>query len=240
MGNLRVVAFPSAPIVCLPHEGLPLDGILSYAAGREQLGEDFYHLDPRTDYVPIDLPLEKRGAGERWFWAASFALWGDEAAEGTDHWNKRFDDQRAETFADFGGRKAQVVTSQGRFRSYHMPVPTFSVGRMEWFAVGDGEEVRRLLAGVTHVGKKTSQGFGRIREWQVEEAAEDWSVWKDGRLTRAVPTGSPELAGATLYDLRLCGFRPPYWLPQHQTACAVQARREAQFDRTRPLCYNKI
>jgi hypothetical protein len=71
-------------------------------------------------------------------------------------------------------------------------------------------EWERLAA---HLGKKWSQGWGAVLQWDVEPWPEDWSVTgPGGRLMRAVY--DPE--GTTQY-----GIRPSYWHPRNQFPCRL-------------------
>ncbi len=106
---------------------------------------------------------------------------------------------------------ARLNVGSGRYRGYHMPVFYRVADRVEWYVVGDAERIRHLLRTVTHVGKKTSQGWGSVSRWAVELHAEDWSCYRDGKPMRAIPQ-----RGGILY-----GVRPSYWIPQNQTECIL-------------------
>lgn len=89
-----------------------------------------------------------------------------------------------------------------------------------WYVVGEREAIEELLAPVTHVGKKTAQGNGRLNGWAVEPCLEDWSeTGPDGRLMRAIPCRPGE--GGVLY-----GVRPSYWLAANQLPCVLPGAGE--------------
>lgn len=116
---------------------------------------------------------------------------------------------------DFDGRRGKVITGEGRYKSYHMPTFLRHALWVSWYVVGEREEIEALLARVTHVGKKTAQGNGRLSGWAVESWPEDWSeTGPDGRPMRAVPAGPGE--GGVLY-----GVRPSYWLAANQMMCRL-------------------
>ena len=77
-----------------------------------------------------------------------------------------------------------------------MPLTIFLVPELSWYVVGDADRIRQLLARVTHIGKKRSQGHGRVREWIVEPSSEDLSD------RRPIPSKD---------GVEVCGLRPPYW-----------------------------
>lgn len=206
---LKITAYPRCGIVTDEH--LPIDGILLYAAMRERYGP---LLLTTPGDVPVkemvDLPLAKAGAEDAWYYAASFVQWPERVADGRAYWHKRADQQYT-AVVDFGKRRGKINNKAGRYKSYRMPVFYRHALSVSWYVVGDRGEIGRLLSTMTHVGKKTAYGWGRIIRWQVEPWPEDWSVHRNGRLMRAVPG-----EGGTLH-----GYRPPYWLPENQTPCRL-------------------
>ena len=193
---------------------LPIDGILYSALMRQTFGAQEVTVAGSMAQFGGEhgsLPLKRVAPpGGPWYYAASFAEWAEPWVDDSSFWAKRFDMAHADLI-DFDGRRASITLSEGRYKGYQ--IPTFSRHALEvrWYAVGNLERVRDLLAGVTHIGKKVAQGCGRVNAWQVEEWPDDWSVWRTGRLMRAVPR-----ATGTLY-----GIRPPYWRPANQYSCAL-------------------
>lgn len=233
---LRVTARLRTGVIC--DEYLPLDGILQYQALRELLGPRDYSL-PGGAIGPgpmpaFTLPLRvcylggtRREGAWRWY-ACSFAMpqpdpmtgqsgwW---MTEGQDHWNKRFDQSYA-SLIDFAGKRGRVIIEQNRYRAYHMPVFYRVAEQIQWYCVGDLKEIERLLATVTHVGKKASQGWGRVIEWQVERWPEDWSCWRENKPMRALPASEAAERGA-MVNLRYYGLRPSYYDHKNQMLVAV-------------------
>ncbi len=212
MQPLKITAWPRVGIET--DEFLPIDGILYAAAMRRAYGPELLTTPGRAaDAAPVALPLARRGEGQAWYYAASFAQWGPRA-DYTSFWVKRFDQSQAD-LVDFGGRRGKVIVEQGRYKAYHMPTFLRHALWLSWYVVGDREEIEALLAFVTHVGKKTAQGNGRLNGWAVEPWPEDWSVTDpDGRLMRAIPAAPGQ--GGVLY-----GIRPSYWLSENQTHCRL-------------------
>lgn len=81
-------------------------------------------------------------------------------------------------------------------------------------AIGDPAEVGRLLAGISYVGKRRSNGFGEVCEWRVEPL-EAFTLVRDERLTRSIPAEAVGLLqgyvpeGAPLP----VAWTPPQWKP---------------------------
>jgi hypothetical protein len=200
---------------------LPLDGVLLFQAARRTFGPRDATLPGQSrghspKHVHGLVPLVERNPGRQWYYACSFAQWPEHVAEGKDYWNKRFDNGYAELL-DLG-RQRKVNVGEGRYRSYHMPVFYLAALWVEWYAVGNIDAVRSLLADVWALGKKTVQGFGRVARWEVEPWPEDWSEWRRGQPMRAIPASA---LPATPTNLRLWGFRPSYWLPENQALCLM-------------------
>lgn len=209
---LRVTAYLCSPVVS--DEYLPLDALIRAQAlwnafgwpDRSIPGGDA-HDGPQLP--PRSIPLAKRSAGRQWYYACSFAQpqpwW---VAEGVDHWNKRFDASLAD-LVDFGNRTARVIVEQGRYRAYHMPMYYRVTEHIEWYCVGEANILQMLLSTVSGIGKKRAYGWGRVSEWRVETWPYDWSEWRDGRPTRALPLEASGRGRA--FNIRHYGLRPPYY-----------------------------
>lgn len=210
---LRIRAYLRSGVVC--DEYMPLDGVVLYQAHRYQAGG----VCPVTipgDYTTqgvstIPMGIERPGRNN-WYYRCSWAQW-SHGVEGSDHWNKRFDD-RYEEYLDLG-RKSKVTTKSGRYKQYHMPIFYRACLWVEWYCIGDKAQLEYLLCTVTHIGKKRSQGWGRVSRWQIDPWPEDWSVWRsDGRLMRGIPL--EDMPDKKPVDLLVYGIRPSYWKSSNQ------------------------
>jgi len=200
---------------------LPLDGILLYQAHRDQCGSQAATIpgDYSGQMKIATLPLEIVCPGKRnWYYRCSWAQWSHEI-EGRDYWNKRFDSAFAD-LVNFDGRRGKVIIEQGRYKAYHMPVFYRAALWVEWYCVGDQQEIEHFLSTVTHIGKKAVQGWGRVAEWQVEPWVEDWSIVRDGRLMRGVPKDHAQVLGVP-FEMMHYGIRPSYWKASNQMVLAV-------------------
>jgi CRISPR type IV-associated protein Csf3 len=199
---------------------LPLDGVLCYTAARQTLGVQ-QSTTPgastpgavRTVRVPIGMD---HSGTPHWYYRCSWAQWPAHTIEGQDHWNKRFRSGLAELI-DFRGRRGMVITKQDQYKAYHMPVYYRAALWLDWYCVGDERDIRSLLSVVTHLGKKTVQGWGRVAHWEVERAAVDCSVWQGDKLMRGIPA---HLAPGQ-HPVALYGVRPGYWRRENQMMLAL-------------------
>lgn len=211
---VKITAILQCAVICDPF--LPIDAVLYYMAHREAFRPQEYTIpgasNLRYSISARALPLARcEEHGPQWYYAASFAQWPEVVADGSDHWNKRFDVGLSD-MVDFKGRSESVVIGSGPYKAYHMPVFYRHALEVWWYAMGEPNAIRRLLSCCTHLGKKTSQGWGSVLDWRIEPHPEDWSVHGTaGQLMRAIPCETGVLTG----------FRPSYWLRDNQTICAV-------------------
>ena len=206
----------------------PLDSILAAEWIRQRHPESFYMPPPpgvKDGWIEPDLPLLKRGRGDRWWYACSFNV-AQPVTEYVTYWHRRFDDS-LERYLDFQGRRGKVGEKSGRYKAYRMPLNILLMPCLEWYAVGDINAVRELCEGINSLGKKAAQGYGLVKRWEVEPWPEDWSEVRDGRLTRAVY----ELPAGIQGQMRNYGMRPPYWARENQYNCYLPKGGE-QNERT--------
>lgn len=230
---ITITAHMASALAHYPADGLPIDSPLAYAALMEAMGERFFGDAPANDEIArtsaephpgVPLAVHRYPGG--WIYCASLAE--VEGAYGSErlHWNKRFADGLAQRALEAGGlditRKSKVAINSGEFKSYHMPLYLELVDRLTWYAIGDADEVRRLLTThVLHLGKKRNVGHGVVAAWEVEpwEGPSDRWLWREpGVPARAIPM---EMLEAWDGETMIAGTRPPYWLAAHQEECAV-------------------
>jgi hypothetical protein len=218
---LRVTLRLASPFAVTGH--LPLDGLLHTLVKRDLGRSEFFKTHARlagegrdqfTHDVP--LPLEESEAAGRRYYASSFGSW--EGVESVTRWRKRWCEEH-DDLADFGRKQEKVLIKLGRFRAYDMPLVIHAAPEVVFHVFGNGEEMERLLAAATYIGKKRSQGYGRVRQVLIELCAEDWSCWREGKPTRALPVD--EVGQFQLDALAYTGYRPPYWWPPNQCLCLV-------------------
>jgi len=209
MRPMRIRAYLLDGRIAGTESWFPLDSILASAWMHLHRPEICYQ-PIQGDLIVADLPLERRGSGDRWHWACSFNVV-KPIGEYITHWHKRFDDT-LEKYLDFKGRRGKVDGKSGKYKAYRMPLNILLMPYLEWYAVGDIDAVRDLCMRIVSLGKKPSQGYGMVERWEVEPVTADYSEVKDGKLTRAVYDLPEGVAG----NIRMHGMRPPYWLRENQ------------------------
>lgn len=121
----------------------------------------------------------------------------------------------AEDFSCVDSRR-RMSTTGGVYRSYRLPLRVRTADQIVWFCVGWRRDLLHELKHIQFIGKKNSQGFGRVVSWEVEHDEEDRSWYASGPggrlvLMRPLPVCDEvpnDLLGARRWHGGCC---PPYW-----------------------------
>ena len=140
-------------------------------------------------------------------------------AEDTTRYRKRWDYQ--EKHLDWGKKKAKFSTSEGHTKSYDLPLYLRVVNSIDWFCIGDLQTLKQYLSFIRYLGKKRSYGYGQIEKWEVKEFTQDWSLFKDGLITRPIPFRLVQNQPFHGNTIMRWGWRSPYWLPENQDICLM-------------------
>lgn len=204
----------ATPVVMSLEIGLPLDGILNHA-----MGERIVRRKAREGFAvkaEDRLPLRVTGGKHRPFYAASWATFPQGFTQDRGFWAKRF---------DFGPEllehlqwAGKINVKTGRYKAYKMPLSLVVAPELCFYALGDGEKIAGLLGEISHVGKKSSQGWGEVVRWKVEPCPIDLSVKDEqGRPMRAIPDVAarkaaldPAFAAEETRRVMEVAYRPPY------------------------------
>ena len=111
------------------------------------------------------------------------------------------------------GKPHNANFQNGRHKEYRIPLPKQSCLKWRAYCVGDVAEIEDLLGGLHSVGKKRTQGFGRVLKWQIA-AVKAFDYVQDGRLIKAFPVAYPEtsvLSGGAAFSRYETAWTPPYW-----------------------------
>lgn len=208
--NIKIRAYLQSEVITDGY--CPLDASIYYHFIRERFGVQ-HRTSPLKSDVPefsgLQLPILKcNHRTDAWFYACSFAQWAKDAKYSKSMKTRRFDNQNAMKYVDFGKKRGKVELKKGSYKNYFIHQYTISSPYVEWYLVANIEELEQYLAFVKHIGKKSS---GAVAKWEVETFEHDWSVrgYEDNRLMRSVPIRKDN---SPVY-----GLRPSYWNPRHQT-----------------------
>lgn len=196
----------------LPNGYIHLDGPVAYAV---VIRDGIRPAMIESELVPIEIPIEREPKGRFHLASAAYVRWEIHEKKFT---NRRFPVERAAVMSTM----TRVRIDAGAQKSYRIPL---EVGRVEgdaltWYAIGEPEELRSLLALLPGIGKRRGVGLGAVREWLVEQV-EAWPGFPV--LT---PTGEPlrhlpaeEYPRPT--DVRIGRLTYPYWLRTDETMVTV-------------------
>lgn len=161
------------------------------------------------------LPLRQLPGGR---YAASCGFY-EQYSANIEYWNKR---------PDFMGRnagyleaKGKIDTGCGELKAYHFPQVIRTIGDVEFYAYGNPDKVRELLGYIDAIGKKPAAGWGRVREWIVEDFPEDWSTEGEYGLMRPMPVEEYQPPDGRMYRIGECAVKPPAWKACNQVICYI-------------------
>lgn len=207
----------STPIATIGY--IYLDSILSAAKAKEILKDEFYNNKIAGTKEMIDEMLSKILDKKYDVYCASVGI--GENREFVTSWTKKWHDKN-DDIVKIEGKKQRVDIGAGHFKNYHMPIILKSYKEVIFYARGDKEEIERLLKNnIFYVGKKGSQGYGRIREIIVEEIEQDWSILKEGKLIRPIPAKYCKELNLEGFDFQRLPIIPPYWRKDHNELCVM-------------------
>ncbi|KWT70746.1 hypothetical protein APY04_0807 [Hyphomicrobium sulfonivorans] len=195
-----------------------IDGILAYVVMRERLGEEaFVTTAPKTsDLRPVEgLPLEEIRDGDVWWYACSSPAAVGKAAVRQVFFHRRFDDQAERFLPEKTGR---VLTAAGPYKSSRLADMHTVCRALEWRAVGDRQDVERLLRSVTSVGGARGRGYGSVVAWDVQVGGDDDA--RQARLCRPLPAGYAAKMGVD-GDVMPWHVVPPARAPGARMECVM-------------------
>ena len=221
MSDVHTLVVDLATPVAASDPYIHLDSFLSYAAGVEAIGHDGLREledggEPR--YFKDEMPLaEVRHEGD-WVWGCSAAMVAepDEYRDETGDWNTTKWRKRFDVDLDHQVKRTNINTSSGEFKSYNASLPYNAADKLLFYFRGDAERTKAMIdAHVQGVGKKRSQGYGKINDIHVGDAEAETAIWHDGRVLRALPSSWLEVEPGAVHERRTT--KPPYWHQANQT-----------------------
>jgi hypothetical protein len=199
--------------VALNHPWLHLDGIVQHLVHQRVLGRAYYDLPTKAPR-----PLYGRALGP---WNVVLTRTGPLAHASVSHWHpaetpyaslqyfKRFEAQ------GFPGR-GKVRQGFGHYRAWLLRWVYLPVEQATFYGHGRLDHLADLLQDLTHLGNDPRVGWGRVARWELTPTPSDWSLVRDGRAQRPIPTRLL----AAWSDCVPLAWRPPYWAAEHVEPCA--------------------
>lgn len=189
------------------------DGFLSYAAAVEEIGYDkLKQMDEYNDepeYFRESVPLNSIEINGSWIWTASSAIISADNGWNITKWRKRFD-----VDLEHQKKKTQIDIQSGKYKSYNAALPYNQIKELSFYFQGNKRKVKELLEkNVSHIGKKTSQGYGKIRKISIEETNRDSAIYDGEKTLRTLPANFFRIEPGVKIEKR--AVRPPYWHPEN-------------------------
>ena len=219
MENLQITAFMATSIAITDKWSPNLDALL-YWLWLNERGLANPNANAKN-FIKAEIPIKEVEEKGFSFYAVSSPLY-QTKSKFTIRYRKRWDNQ--DKHLNWGNKKAKVDTSQGQFKNGDLPLLLVETKRIDWFCVGCKDEIERLLSSCTHLGKKRSQGKGQVLRWQIKLIECDHSLYYENKLMRPLPVeliNPNQLRGGVTFDLMQWAYKPPYFLPEHKTICAM-------------------
>ena len=209
-------------------EYIKLDGILAYFSLQELMGEDFHNMDASSSLIDAPLPIEQSSNEDgKWWWLCSFGCYVLQG-ESVTGWKKRWDDKHDFLVNFPEKRKPRIDHKSGFFKAYAMPLIIRNAKEIAFCCIANAARIEELLANCWGIGKKKSQGYGRLETKIIEETSDNWFNWNEkGEATRAIPISMEEAKKQVsfaasqnkTFSLVTIGYKPPYWHPQNHACC---------------------
>lgn len=188
---VRVTARLGEPVAALDTNPLCLDGPAAWGAFQAwQEAHGTRALPPMGHGQAVDfaLPLATwahpapegahpaacTAAGLAWGWACSAGVYTPLARTRVQVRRKPETPAMARYAPD---RRHHLAT--GPLKARDTPVPATLATEVGWWALADVDALRPLLARVTHLGRHTRHGHGRVLEWRVEPDEIAWVRWRE-------------------------------------------------------------
>jgi hypothetical protein len=193
---LQITLRTIQPIVAT--EPLHLDGILAKAVVIEALQGDRLPQAADAYYIPLPIGIERVIDGLPLWQSTDFVA--VDAKSDHTHYHQRGDCNPYDKVI----KRKQPPTTEGQYMSYRVTIKRTIASYWTATCMGDRSFIEQYLSLLQYVGKKHSQGYGRVLRWDVQPI-EDF-VLRD----RPIPIKDGEdilnHGGATMM-----GWTPPYW-----------------------------
>jgi CRISPR type IV-associated protein Csf3 len=216
---LRVTAYLANGFASNDPWSPSLDGILAFWYLRENLGAEAFSATSvdSSQMAPVTgLPLAVKRFGDQWWYQCTSPRY-ESRAEFLRYFHRRFDAEHAARYLP--PHRARIPTKAGPFKAYRLTTRVIVCDLIEWDAVGDIAEVRRLLARCSAVGHKIGHGNGRVLRWDVAPVDADADQWPV-LAQRPLPVEYAARAGIEGPEM-LWGLRPPVRITQNQAVCVM-------------------
>lgn len=226
-GPILLTAWLSSPLAGDPPQ---LDALLEWSLSPfeddfrrgQEAGLTHHKVDrslPAPPQGKIAIPIRREWLDKHLVACCSNPILPKPQTETVEYVCKRISTENAELLAT--QERKVVSTTNSWTKSYRLPLRIRQVMCVRWFCMGNERNLKKALRDVKAIGKKVSDGYGRVKEWVTEPAREDCSWYAPSPsglvLMRTLPVGDwlpKDLLGCRRHFGACC---PPYWHPERFT-----------------------
>lgn len=199
--------------ICINKDSGAFDSILAmlYFNSLKNKGEFNGDYDQRLDFLDMTDGI----------YHTSFPVFEDVKYYQKEQLIKKFDH---DMYAKYGfvtqknGKGKEVMnTTSGKYKNWFFNYERLLMKSIVYYVRGDLKTIEQLLEGLKFLGKKTSLGWGKIKNLEIQKISKDYSIIRNGKLMRNIPVKN------TLYIKSDCKalFRltHPYWSRDKKVDC---------------------
>lgn len=216
--TLRVVAHMASPLC---GDAPEFDSILEFEMSqRLGLAGKIRKDTPVHEAASIHIPMLRRFIGGYNVACCSSPIYAP-SQDRVEHYAKRLAVEHADDLSP--DQRLVVAVGNSTYKSYRLPHRLRDTAKIAWFVHGHRRPIKSLLRSVQSIGKKRSQGFGRVKEWVIEQIPESdcycWFAPFEGRdvLMRPLPFCKELPQGMIGFKRDFGACQPPYWHPDRYT-----------------------
>jgi len=208
MEKVTITADLAGPLIVNgPALWTPFDSILAFLAVERARGQHDEPLSTEDMRAIIDnLPLQKVALGGDYLYAASMiALHNEHVHEAVTIYKsirvQRFIDAGIDADTIIRGvRQRFIAQGSGAYKTGAPTLYPRLANAASWTVIGNKEKIVDLLRDWTHIGKKSSLGYGRIKSHRVTASSEQ------DPIMRPLPVEHFDVA-----PLSFMRLKPAYW-----------------------------
>ena len=216
---LKISCYMQTNFIC--NDYINLDGILEYCEAQNLLEQGVIEGNgniKEEDLVDIDIPIQKYFYNEnKYIYMSSIGLF--DGVQSIEKWKKKYPTD----YIDYI-KKDKVIINSGKRKDYNMPMICYSCEKIVFYCIGIRKEIEELLKNLYFIGKKSSQGYGKIRKTIIEDIELDKCNWKIKQFPISKEDDFIKILTEKKDIYKSAGniaCRPPYWAKKNIETCLI-------------------
>ena len=236
--NCKITFRLSTPI-CFTFPWFQFDGIIAHLQNRKHDPTAYRHLDTKkVDRTHKDIPTvikSRNGIAH----ASSSII--DEFPPSYATIYSKFHDSQLFRMREQNKLKMEngfrIQLGSGHYRSYMIKLVIIPVKEASFYACCVPDLLKELIQGLPSIGKKSSIGYGSIRDYSIIEIDNDYSIVShNGKAQRPIPTRYLD----EYDDVAWMAYRAPYWRNEIDTCAPPGANVKYKSRTERDRIFRKL